>query len=85
MPSLTIRNLDETIKERLRVRAATHGHSMEEEARLILRQAVCGVTGRDLWTRSRTYFEGNKGVALDLPDRSEDRSSPRFDGTDTAA
>ena len=85
MPSLTIRNLDETIKERLRVRAATHGHSMEEEARLILRKAVCGVTGRDLWARSRAHFDGNKGAALDLPDRGEDRAPPRFDETDTAA
>lgn len=85
MPSLTIRNLDEAIKERLRVRAATHGHSMEEEARQILRQALCGVTGRDLWARSRLHFDESKGVALDLPDRGEDRSPPRFDGTDTTA
>jgi plasmid stability protein len=33
---LTIRNIDEALKRRLRVRAAEHGHSMEEEARRIL-------------------------------------------------
>ena len=39
MASITIRNLDDQIKERLRVEAALNGHSMEEEARLILRRA----------------------------------------------
>ncbi len=40
MASLTIRNLEEPIKELLRIRAAHHGHSMEEEVRQILRAAV---------------------------------------------
>lgn len=40
MASITIRNLDDDIKRRLRVRAAEHGRSMEEEARDILRQVV---------------------------------------------
>ena len=35
MASLTIRNLDETLKRRLRLRAAGHGRSMEEEVREI--------------------------------------------------
>ena len=40
MATLTIRNLDERIKRDLRVRAATRGRSMEEEARQILRTAL---------------------------------------------
>ena len=36
MASITIRNLDVSIKEKLRLRAAAHGRSMEEEVRLIL-------------------------------------------------
>ena len=40
MASITIRNLDDDVKRRLRVRAAEHGRSMEEEARDILRQGV---------------------------------------------
>jgi antitoxin FitA len=40
MASITIRNFDETLKVRLRVRAAHHGRSMEEEARQILRRAL---------------------------------------------
>ena len=40
MASITIRNLDDDVKTRLRVRAADNGRSMEEEARLILRDVV---------------------------------------------
>lgn len=40
MATMTIRNLDEALKARLRVRAAQHGKSMEEEARDILRAAL---------------------------------------------
>ena len=38
--SITIRNLDDDLKHRLRVRAAENGRSMEEEVRVILRHAV---------------------------------------------
>ncbi len=38
--SITIRNLDDTLKSRLRIQAATHGRSMEDEARDILRSAL---------------------------------------------
>ena len=40
MASMTIRNIDESLKRRLRVQAAVHGRSMEEEARDILRAAL---------------------------------------------
>jgi antitoxin FitA len=40
MATMTIRNIDEALKARLRVRAAIHGRSMEEEARDILRAAL---------------------------------------------
>ena len=38
--TLTIRNLDEVVKQKLRIRAATHGRSMEAEARAILTETV---------------------------------------------
>jgi plasmid stability protein len=40
MATMTIRNIDEILKSRLRIRAATHGRSMEDEARDILRAAL---------------------------------------------
>ncbi|HEY2531536.1 MAG TPA: bifunctional phosphopantothenoylcysteine decarboxylase/phosphopantothenate--cysteine ligase CoaBC [Xanthobacteraceae bacterium] len=47
MASLTVRQLDETLKKRLRLRAARHGRSMEDEVRVILRQAA-EATGREI-------------------------------------
>ena len=38
--TLTIRNLDEAVKQKLRVQAAQHGRSMEAEARAILTRDV---------------------------------------------
>ena len=40
MASITVRNLEDSVKKKLRMRAAKHGHSMEEEVRQILRAAV---------------------------------------------
>ena len=40
MTSITVRNIEDDLKRRLRIRAAEHGHSMEEEARRILRSAL---------------------------------------------
>ncbi len=42
MSSITVRKLDPALKERLRVRAAERGHSMEAEVRRILREALTG-------------------------------------------
>ena len=78
MAMLTIRNIEDTTKERLRVRAAMNGHSMEEEARVILRQAVSGITGPELWKLSRELFGGVNSVQLEQPDRSSDRAAPDF-------
>ncbi len=40
MAQVVVRNLDEDVKTRLQARAVQHGHSMEEEIRAILRDAV---------------------------------------------
>jgi antitoxin FitA len=72
MATLTIRNLDEQLKIRLRVKAAAHGHSMEEEARLILRRALSiRRSGTGLGSRIRRRFEVHGGVELELPSRDE--------------
>ena len=42
MASITIRQLDEGLKQQLRLRAASHGRSMEDEVRTILRAAAAG-------------------------------------------
>jgi phosphopantothenoylcysteine decarboxylase/phosphopantothenate--cysteine ligase len=45
MASITIRRLDEAAKRRLRLRAARHGRSMEDEARIILSSAATADAG----------------------------------------
>jgi len=48
MASLNIRNVPESVRRRLRLRAARKGRSMEAEARAILAEAVRGETGEPL-------------------------------------
>ena len=64
--SITIRNIDEDLEERLGVRAALQGHSMEEEGRLILRGAVGGLSGLEVWHLSRTLVAGAEEPQLEL-------------------
>jgi plasmid stability protein len=76
--SITIRNLDEQTKERLRVRAAQQRRSMEEEARNILRAALAkdSGAGKNLARRIRQRFEPLGGVELTLPAREPIREPP---------
>ena len=80
MGSLTIRNLDDALKRRLRVRAAEHGRSMEEEVREILRQAVgSGGIGTDLGRAIHRRFAGLGGDEIELPPRGPMREPPSFE------
>lgn len=80
MAMLTIRNLDEEVKGRLRMRAAKHGCSMEEEARKILRQVLTGKTPeKGLASRiHQQVMEITGGLELELPIRSQPRPAPDF-------
>jgi antitoxin FitA len=79
MATLTIRQLDDSVKAKLRVRAAEHGKSMEEEAREILRQALAApATGNDLVARVRELVEPFGGFDLELPKRQLPRKPPNF-------
>jgi antitoxin FitA len=68
MATMTIRNIDEALKSRLRVRASIHGKSMEAEARDILRAALSPEMQSlgDLGQAIRNRFEALGGV--DLPE-----------------
>lgn len=79
MASITIRNLDEKTKARLRVRAAQHGRSMEEEARTLLKAALREeiATPRSSLAESiRDRFRKLGGVELRLPAREAIREPP---------
>ena len=80
MAAVSIRNLDDTVRERLRVRAAAHGRSMEAEMRAILVEAVREPADDEgLLDALAARFGELGGVDLDLPPRS---AAPRaFDFT----
>ena len=80
MASITVRNLGEGVKKGLRLRAAGNGRSMEEEARIILREAVVPKTGgKNLAEAIRARFAPLGGVELELPPREPMREPPKFD------
>jgi plasmid stability protein len=79
MAVLTIRRLDEGTKARLRVRAAQHGRSMEEEARMLLRVALSedAAAAPNLADAIRARFRRFGGVELELPPRQPMREPPK--------
>lgn len=80
MASITIRNLDDRTKARLRQRAARHGRSMEAEARTLLRAALAEDErkGENLVDAIRALFAPLGGVDLPLPPREPMREPPKF-------
>ena len=78
MASITIRNLDDDVKTRLRVRATGNGRSMEQELRLILANAVGLAPKSPLAGTVRTHFGPSRGVDLELPPREIADDPPSF-------
>ena len=80
MASLTIRRLDDALKSRLRIRAARHGRSMEEEARQILKAGLTTEAGErfDLAKSIRRHIEPLGGVELALAAREPVRQPPKL-------
>jgi plasmid stability protein len=81
MAALSIRNLDETVKQRLLVRAARHGRSMEAEARAILTEAVgesADTAGLFTALLDRFGMLGGVDLELELGDRAEPARAADF-------
>jgi plasmid stability protein len=77
--AITIRNLDDELKHRLQLRAASHGRSMEAEVREILVHAVDAPGApRTLVDAIRERFSELGGVELELPARSERARAAEF-------
>jgi len=80
MTNLTIRNLDDATKQRLRVRAARHGVSMEEEVRRILKEALRPAEAPSgLGKRLRDRFAGLAADEFVVPERHALRKAPQWD------
>lgn len=87
MATLTIRNLDESVKRELRMRAARNGRSMESEVRELLSEVLqrnshesAAKPEEDLGTAIRNLFAPLGGVELQIPPRGKlTRPIPKFD------
>jgi plasmid stability protein len=85
MATLTIRNVDETVKRRLQVRAALNGRSMEAELRAALTAYVEDAPKaegpeEDLGTAIQKLFAPLGGVELNIPPRRKShREIPTFE------
>ena len=72
MAAVSVRDLDESVRERLRVRAAQHGRSMEAEIRAILTEAVTPpAASSGLAQALLARFGDLGGVELELLPRTE--------------
>jgi len=76
MASMTIRDLDDRLKQRLRIQAARNNRSMEEEARAILKAALSGDPGsaKSLYKSIRDRIEPLGGVDLTIGRREPIRN-----------
>lgn len=80
MAAITIRQLDDSLKQRLRIRAAAHGRSMEAEARIILATALGAAEPQPNWVEQLHQAAVSLGgVDLDIPAREP---AEVFDFTD---
>jgi plasmid stability protein len=82
MSSLLVRGLDDSIKAKLRIRAAEHGRSMEAEVREILNTTLSKPPEKELNLAEsiRRRFEPLGPFKLDLPPREPTREPPSFGG-----
>jgi plasmid stability protein len=81
MASITIRNLDDELKRRLRIRSAEHGRSMEDEARDILRTNLCREDHppANLANTIRRRFASIGNTELPIPPREPIHEPPDFE------
>lgn len=79
MAAISVRDLDDGVRERLRVRAARNGRSMEAEIREILTTAVTEPAPRaDLFTTLMDRFGAVGGIELPVPPRSSPARAADF-------
>jgi plasmid stability protein len=79
MAALIVRKIDDKLKDRLRVRAARNGHSMEEEVRAILRRSLDeDREPQTLGALALRLFGKQHGVTLEIDPRGPEREPPDF-------
>lgn len=83
MAALVVRKLEDSLKLRLRIRAAQHGRSMEEEVRVILTNTLAAEPTPPPPPNLATLIRGRidqagGGVDLNIPPRAPVRKPPTF-------
>ncbi|MBS1256039.1 MAG: hypothetical protein MAG581_01850 [Deltaproteobacteria bacterium] len=79
MATITIRNLDESLKQQLRIEAAKNGHSMEEEMRRILKRSLAHRRIRKgVGSAIHQLFAKAGNSEIPIPERSTHRDLPDF-------
>ena len=80
MSSITVRNIEESIKVGLRIRAARHGCSMEQEVRNILQQTIAQEAPQQISFAElvNRRFKGLVAQDLPIPARQAVRIPPAF-------
>lgn len=81
MAAMTIRNLDDEVRDALRVQAAERGRSMEAEVRAILTAAVAG-RRQSRNALMDLYWASRDDVEFDLPPREAARDAIDFSGAE---
>lgn len=81
MATLTIRNVDDEVKARIREQAARNGVSMEEELRRLLQKSFGPRPKKSLGEHMRAKMKelGIDGVELELPSREDQPKRPDVD------
>ena len=77
MASFSIRKLDDAVYQKLRIRAAKHGISMEEEVRQIITHVVA--VPDDISQVFTKHFGTHNGVDLESPDPKTSHQPMDFD------
>lgn len=81
MAAITIRNIDDEVKNRLRLQAALHGCSMEQEVRDILLRAVSQEPNKQPFAqRIQKHFASLKLDSLPIHKRQKARTPPEMEG-----
>lgn len=80
MTDFTIHDLGDDVAQQLQDRASEHGHTVEEELRAIVQQALNGrkPARRNIAKRIRECFAPVGGMKLELPPRGPIPEPPRF-------
>lgn len=80
MKQITIRNVEDSVRLKLKMRAAAKGRSLEAELREIITQAASeGAPLQNVGRSIRERFKRIGGVELQIPHRGHDRTVPDFD------